>query len=252
MASRFWAVARRPRWIAALLLCLAIAGGFAALGQWQLERSVENAHVADLPDSEVAVPLDSIAEPQTAVTPAQFGRIVTVEPGSLEEFTVVTDRNNGGAEQGAVLLGHLVTRDGATLVVALGWAPDAETARAAAASPSWTGEPITGRYLPSEVPSDSDFEAGERSAISVAELINVWEDAVPAYGGYLIVETAWPGLDDIYSPAPDREVSLNVLNAFYAVEWAIFAGFAIYLWYRLVRDVVEREQEEAVAGATVD
>ncbi|HWM33117.1 MAG TPA: SURF1 family protein [Pseudolysinimonas sp.] len=246
MASGFWAVARRPRWIAALLLCLGIAAGFAALGQWQLERSVDNAQVAEAPDTEAAVPLSSIADPQTAVTPAQLGRTVTVEPGELVagDFVVVTDRNNGGTEQGAVLVGHLVTADGITLAVALGWAPDAETALAAAGTPSWAG-PVTGRYLPSEPPSSSDFEAGRRSAISVAELINIWPDATPAYGGYLNLESTWPGLEPIFSPEPDREVSLNVLNVFYAIEWVIFAGFAIYLWYRLVRDVVEREAEEA-------
>ena len=247
MASRFWAIARRPRWIAALLLCLALAAGFAALGQWQLSRSVDNAPVVDAPDTEDAVPLDSIAEPQTAVTPSQLGRRVTVEPGDLvaEDFVVVTDRNNGGPDQGAVLVGHLVAADGVTLVVALGWAGDAESALAAAAVPSWSGVPLVGRYLPSEPPSDSDFEEGERSAISVAELINLWPEASPAYGGYLILETPWPGLDPVYSPEPEREVGLNVLNVFYAIEWVIFAGFAIYLWYRLVRDVVEREQDEA-------
>jgi hypothetical protein len=39
---------------------------------------------------------------------------------------------------------------------------------------------------------------------------------------------------------------------FYALEWAIFAGFAIYLWYRLVRDVVEREAEPATGSPTVE
>jgi surfeit locus 1 family protein len=248
MASTFWAVARRPRWIAALLLCLGIAAGFAALGQWQLSRSIDNAQVADAPDTEVAVPLESIADPQTAVTPDQFGRTVTVAGQFVaEDFTVVTDRNNGADEHGAWLIGHLVDADGATVVVALGWAPDAEAALAAA-NPNGAGAvnagTLTGRYLPSEVPSDSDFEAGERSAISVAELINVWPDAVPAYGGYLIADVAWPGLDRIVAPAPSREVSLNLLNVFYAIEWVIFAGFAVYLWYRLVRDVVEREAEE--------
>jgi len=29
----------------------------------------------------------------------------------------------------------------------------------------------------------------------------------------------------------------------------VFAGFAIYLWYRLVRDTWEREQEEAADNA---
>jgi cytochrome oxidase assembly protein ShyY1 len=244
LSSRFWAVARRPRWIAALLLCLGFAAGFAALGQWQLQRSVDNAHVADTPDTEDAVPLDSIAEPQTAVTPAQLGRTVTVEGDwVVADSVVLTDRNNGGSEHGAWLVGHLITVDGVTLVVALGWAPDGGAAEAA--RDALPGGVLTGRYLPGEPPSDSDFEAGQHSAISAAELINIWPDAQPAYAGYLIAADAPPGLERIFAPQPEREISLNVLNVFYAIEWVIFAGFAIYLWYRLVRDVVEREAEEA-------
>ena len=44
---------------------------------------------------------------------------------------------------------------------------------------------------------------------------------------------------------------MNWLNIFYAAEWAIFAGFAFYLWYRLAKDQWEREVEEfedATAG----
>ena len=37
---------------------------------------------------------------------------------------------------------------------------------------------------------------------------------------------------------------MNWLNIFYAVEWAIFAGFAFYLWYRLARDAWEKEVED--------
>lgn len=240
-SRHFWSVARRPRWIAALLLCLGIAGGFAALGQWQLSRSVENAP-ADAPDSEAAVPLASIAEPQTEVTQPQLGRLVTVSGEFVsDDYLVVTDRNNGGDEQGEVLVGHLVTDDGITLVVALGWVPAGEEMM-------WGGyghEKLQGRYLPSEAPTDSDFEAGERSAIAVAELINLWPDATPAYGGYLVLDGPSGTLQQIYSPAPSREIEFNLLNLFYALEWAIFAGFAIYLWVRLVRDVVEREREQA-------
>jgi cytochrome oxidase assembly protein ShyY1 len=254
MTSTFWTVARRPRWIAALLLCLGIAAGFAALGQWQLSRSIDNAPVEGAPDTGAAVPLESIAEPQAAVTPAQFGRYVTVRGTFvLEDYTVITGRNNGGTDEGAVLLGHMTTTDGITLVVALGWAPDAGTAQAAADGlRSQLIVPLIGRYLPSEVPSDSDFEAGERNAISVAELINVWPDAVPAYGGYLVTATPVEGLQAIYSPEPSREVSLNLLNVFYAIEWVVFAGFAVYLWWRLVRDVVEREADERAETATVE
>jgi len=247
MASGFWAVARRPRWIAALLLCLGIAAGFAALGQWQLSRSVENAVVADAPDSEIAVPLERIAEPQTEVTQPQLGRRVTVSgelvPG---DFVVLTGRDDG-AGPGAWLVGHLVTGDGVSLAVALGWAPDAAAASDAEAAAGQIGGDLTGRYLPSESPQESDFEAGERSALAVSELINEWPEVGAVYGGYLVLDAPVPGLDRINSPAPSREVSLNLLNVFYALEWAIFAGFAIYLWYRLVRDVVEREHADAAS-----
>jgi surfeit locus 1 family protein len=40
-------------------------------------------------------------------------------------------------------------------------------------------------------------------------------------------------------------VQFNWLNVFYAIEWVVFAGFAVFLWFRLVRDAFEREHEEA-------
>jgi cytochrome oxidase assembly protein ShyY1 len=240
-SGSFWRVARRPRWIAALLLSLGIAAGFAALGQWQLSRSVDNAQVAEGPDTETAVPLDSIAQPQSPVTAPQFGRRVTVTGAFVPgDVAVITGRNNGGTEQGSTLVGHFVTVDGVSLVVALGWSPGDHPSTGALQQTR-----LTGRYLESEVASDSDFEAGEHNAISVAELINIWPDATPVYGGYLMLDDAPPGLDDIFSPQPEREISLNLLNVFYALEWVVFAGFAVYLWYRLVRDVVEREAGDA-------
>ncbi|EYT58573.1 hypothetical protein D514_0114505 [Microbacterium sp. UCD-TDU] len=64
------------------------------------------------------------------------------------------------------------------------------------------------------------------------------------YRPYLASTTATAGLVDISSPAPDEMSPVNWLNVFYAVEWAIFAGFAFYLWYRLAKDAWEREVEE--------
>jgi surfeit locus 1 family protein len=248
----FWNVARRPRWIAALVLSLALAAGFAALGQWQLSRSIENAVVVGAPDTEDAVPLDSIAEPQTFVSEAQLGRRVTVSgelvPG---DEVVLSDRNNGAASNGFWLVGHLLTDDGISLAVALGWAADRATAEAAITDSGSVSGALTGRYLPSEGPQESDFESGEHSALAVADLINIWADAGPAYGGYVVLAEPSPGLDPIVSPEPIKDVSLNLLNIFYAIEWVLFAGFAIYLWYRVVKDVVEREREEAAAPVGV-
>ena len=86
----------------------------------------------------------------------------------------------------------------------------------------------------------------------MAELINIWPDAQPVYGGYLVLDEPADGLEPIISPEPSREVSLNLLNVFYAIEWVIFAGFALYLWYRLVQDAVEKERDERAGDANVE
>ena len=238
--SRFSATARTPRWIAALLLALAIAASFAALGQWQLDRSVENVEVVDI-DTETAVPLEQIAEPGSGVTDAQQGRVVTVR-GDLvpDDFVVLSGRDNGGGARGTWLVGRLLTDDGVSLAVALGWsaADEPKPAPTDHSRAEWVG-----RYLPPEEPQSSDFEEGRRSALSVAELVNLWDEPGPVFGGYLVLAEPLDGLDPIRADAPEREVTLNWLNVFYAIEWVLFAGFAIYLWYRLVRDAVEREEE---------
>ena len=240
----FWAVARRPRWIGALLLALAIAAGFSALGQWQLARSVASAPV-DRADTETPIALTSLAEPGSSVTGTQLGRMVSVS-GTLVagDFVVLENRLNHG-KSGFWLIGHVVTRSGPELAVALGWAPTRAEAVAAQGSAT-IASPLIGRYLPSEAPDQPDVEKGVQSAASVPAFINQWTHfGGSVYGGYVVARTPAPGLDAIDSPAPSQEVSLNWLNVFYAAEWAIFAGFAIYLWYRLVMDVVEKEAQPA-------
>lgn len=250
-APGFWAVARRPRWIAALLLALAIAAGFSALGQWQLARSVASAPV-DRADTETPVRLASLATPGLPVTDTQLGRMVTVNGDLVDaDFVVLSNRLNGGTA-GFWLVGHVTTDGGAELAVALGWAPT--RARAVAAEQSATiSSPLVGRYLPSEPPDQPDVSKGVQSAASVPAFINQWSHfGGSVYGGYVVASEPVAGLARIDSPAPSQEVSLNWLNVFYAAEWAIFAGFAIYLWYRLVKDEVERQREPADGTATVE
>jgi len=250
-ASRFWTTARRPKWIGALVLALAIAASFALLGQWQLERSFEGGEVTE-EQTETVVPLDSIAVPQEPMMSAATGQRVVVQGTFVpRDFLVLSGRSNH-ADPGYWVVGHLVTTNGASLAVALGWA-ETEDAAASAVDQLSTVTPggeFGGRYLPTESPQQSDFEAGVRSALAVSELINIWEQ-VPdgVYGGYLVLADAPAGLEVIDSPPPVTEVSLNLLNVFYAVEWVIFAGFAVFLWYRLVRDDVE-DQLAAEAEAS--
>lgn len=242
----FWAVARRPRWIAALVLALAIASGFAALGQWQLARSVAAPAVVDS-RTETPTALTKVAVPDAPVTDPELGRMVTADatlvPG---DFVVLSDRINGG-KAGFWLVAHSTT-SGGDLAVALGWAPT-HAAAVAAEEDAAIRTPLVGRYLPSESPDQPGVEKGQQSAASVPALVNQWAslgDSV--YGGYVVAATPSAGLTKIDSPAPTQELGLNWLNLFYALEWALFAGFAIYLWYRLVKDEVEKESAPADAS----
>ena len=52
----------RPRWVAMLVLALAIAAGFALLGQWQLDRAIESGQVVER-STEMVLPLAEVAQP---------------------------------------------------------------------------------------------------------------------------------------------------------------------------------------------
>jgi len=241
----FWRIARRPRWIAALVLALGVAGGFAALGQWQLERSLESAAV-DERDTETPVALESVAEPQQIMTSEASGRLVSVSgTWAAGDDLAVTGRLSGDDGSGAAgqpgdwVVRHLVTDSGASLAVAVGFG---NVGAGIPSLPSGDAN-LVGRYVPSESPQVNDFEAGERSAISIADLINLWAEVDTVYSGYLVLDDAPTGLSTIAAPPPELAGEINLLNLFYAIEWVIFGGFAIYLWWRLVKDEQEKLAE---------
>ncbi len=262
-------IARRPKWIAALVFALAVVGGFAALGQWQLSRSIEGGEVQGV-ESEQYVPLESVATTGGPLTTDAVGQLVEFDVTYVPGDSVILVDRLVESERGSWVVAHGVVSgagegDGASIAVALGWVADEDAAAAAIAefeaSTPTSPTAVSGRYLPSESPQQSDFEAGTRTALAIADLVNVWAEAPDGvYGGYVVLDQAPAGLGTIPTPPPNREVSLNLLNVFYAVEWVIFAGFAVFLWWRLVRDEWEKEHggRDAVragrsgARATVD
>jgi surfeit locus 1 family protein len=246
-----WSVARRPRWIAMLVLAMVIAGGFAALSQWQLSRAIATGVVV-VRDTETAVPLETMATPQSPVTEVSNGQDVTAKGEWVADDYIVLSERLNGPKRGYWVVGHLAVATGggtAGLPVALGWSATEKQAKDAAAvlaKQAPASVTITGRYLPSEAPQDTDFEHGKLSTLAAGSILNIWKTVDPAgiYGGYVVIHSHVAGLERIDSPVPTSDVELNWLNIFYAIEWVVFAGFAFFLWYRLVRDAWEREVEE--------
>ena len=116
-----WSVATRPKWIAALFLALGVASIFGLLGQWQLDRSIEQATVLER-DTETVVPLDSVATPQSVTTSEASGRKVSVECSYIEGDDVDLTNRRTLQGVGQWLVPHCMTVDGSSLAVAVEFA----------------------------------------------------------------------------------------------------------------------------------
>lgn len=247
----------RPRWIALLAFSLVVAGVLAWLGQWQLGRAVDTSP-PEPGMTEVVRPLADVVQPGDYLPEPLVGQRVEVRGTWVaSDFIVVSSRFNDDVE-GYWVTGQLRVADAAqptSVAVATGWTPSLDQANAAAAElerqvaadPTAVVE-VTGRLISDEGPSvpPSGADPYTLTRMSPAMLLGRWHDItdVSVFRQYIASQTAIGPLDDIASPAPDERSRVNWLNIFYAAEWAVFAGFALYLWYRLARDAWEKEVED--------
>lgn len=239
----------RRRWIGVLGLCLIVAGVFAWLGQWQLERAIDTSPPAPGATEKVRPLTDVIQPGEYLPEPLGGQRVKTSGTWIPEDFIVISQRFNDG-EQGYWVTGQLRVAERTSVAVAIGWAAtraEADAARSALRAQGAATAEIIGRLIDDEgpdVPSGSD--SMELTRMSPAALLSRWHDIeeLNVYRPYLASVTAPTGLVDISSPPPREQSPIHWLNIFYAAEWAVFAGFAFYLWYRLAKDAWEREIEE--------
>jgi len=254
--------ALKPRWIAGLVFAIVISGVFVLLSQWQFGRSTQ----AETPVStatEDVRPLTSVLQPGSFFPGSVADQMVSATGRyDPQRQVLVAGRLNDGAKGYWIVTAFAVTDapalsgSGATpqtfIPVARGWVADPADA---AAPPSGTNE-LTGRLLPSESPLPrTDPGPGRASAVSVAELINDWN--VSSYPGFVAAKTELAGGTDVgaesavgpvrplrIGPQPPAQ-QVNWLNLFYSVEWVVFAGFALFIWWRLVKDDYRRDLEDA-------
>jgi hypothetical protein len=159
-------------------------------------------------------------------------------------------RANGEVLSGYWLIANsgVLLEDGdstASLSVGIGFAESlsvAETARAELMESIQAQAFLeqTGRYLQTEGPvalTDPD-KSYLLESFSLAQLVNLYKgNGAQSLAGFMVLE-ADPGfgLDRIVIAPPEAGTQVNWLTLFYALEWALFAGFAAFLWWRLVED----------------
>jgi len=245
MKPSFWQVARRPRWVAGLVLAAIVAVIFSLLMQWQLERTFNPVGVSV--DQLEPVPITELTRPGF-LEPFSFDRLVTAE-AELDSDNAYVVAQRLQLIDGETVEGYWVVAnsfvEGASLTLALGFTQDLATAQAAAADL----EPVTANIVGYVQPTEAVKPRvdGVLTSVVLGQLVNLYfSEPTPSHPVYLILESGIDiGLEPISIGIRQQEIEINWLTAFYALEWAFFALAAFYVWWRLVQDARVREAEQA-------
>ena len=232
MKPSFARTALTPKWIGAFFVAVGVALIFGFLGQWQLDRAFEQGPIDHSSKPAVAIDeLNPAGEPfRNEYADRKVTTNFTINPNA---YFVVENRQQNG-ESGYWLM-NLATANNANLLVAIGFSktePTQQTTTTNCAEGCF--------YEPSEDPKPNQKHF---QSVSVEQAVNL-TDALPnTYRGFVILPN--PGnknLETIDVGLTPKGDDLNLLNAFYALEWIIFSGFALFLWWRLVQDDVNRRK----------
>ncbi|MFI6034270.1 SURF1 family protein [Streptomyces sp. NPDC051315] len=251
-----------PRWWGINVFVLLAIPFCVFMGSWQLSRFESRVDDHRSAQERVSSERTEAARPFAEMLPvdkATSGRRVTAT-GRYGEQLLVPDRELDG-KRGFYVLTLLRTDAGKALPVVRGWL--AGTADAAKAPAPPAGEvTVTGALQASETPGDNGVSAqgglptGQTAAISAASLVNLV--SYDLYDAWITLDTADSGMKAVPASAPTGSgLDLKAFqNLGYTGEWFVFAGFVVFMWFRLLRREVEFAQDAelgiAPEGTTPD
>ncbi|MEY3846383.1 MAG: hypothetical protein RJA66_650 [Actinomycetota bacterium] len=240
-APHFFRLATQPKWIGALLLALFVAAIFGALGQWQLDRTFTK------------------DDPKTNTSSSAAALVHKNLMLDTQNVFIVDNRLQNG-ESGYWLIANAKDENLVSTTLALGWVKDLAAAERMRTSLMNTYQAeafldISGYPLPTEGPQPANSARPYLlHSVALGQLINLYSPDAPIESAkdYLAVSASSVqfsdgALEPIQVTYRDAE-RINWLSAFYFLEWMLFAGFAVFLWWRLVKD----EQIRLTAEASAD
>ncbi len=245
----------KPRWLGLFAFVLAVMIAFGMLGLWQLNVARDKGRAEEVRSA----PTQPVADVVTVLIPhGSFphdgnGRRITATgryDGPAQ--VLVTPRLLRG-ESGYWVVTPLVVRStGARIAVVRGFVTDP----AQAVAPDLATEvTVSGTLAPGESPAGDTAHAdpvlpdGQMAALDLSLLVNRWPGDL--YNAFVFATAEQPDVTSIASPAVERvpppalvSGTLSWRNAAYALQWWVFALFAAYMWWRMVRDDYETQRRE--------
>lgn len=226
-SNDFWSRARTPASILALLSLIAVCVLFFFLGKWQWDRT-QDILDAERAASMAAVPIGQIVQP---MNPEDYGRTVTAT-GSYREVDQVRigSRLSSDSVPGDWIVSALEIESGRSIAVVRGWVPQGQTF----ATPREIIS-IEGILQPSDTFYQGPLDpSGEVLIIDSEQLSAVWNTTL--FDGYIVMQSQSPmGVNSPESVPPTistADVAFPLQNFFYAIQWWVFALFAVTIYIR--------------------
>ncbi|MFI1964641.1 SURF1 family protein [Streptomyces pathocidini] len=246
-----------PRWWG-INLFVALGVPFCLfMGSWQLDRfeARVDSHQERQRDGAAAAEADAAPLARLLpVTKETSGRRATATGRYDDRQLLVPDRRLDD-RSGYYVLALLRTDGGEALPVVRGWLPgaaDTAARRGAVPAPPRGEVTVTGALQASENQGSDGVQAGgglpdgQVGVISAASLVNLVPYAV--YDAWITLPEGAGALRPV--PPVAAEGSGLDLKAFqnlgYTGEWFVFAGFVIFMWFRLFRREVEAQRDLAL------
>lgn len=228
---------RTRKWVGLTVLALVLIVAFGALGLWQWTRA-QDVLDAERAALEVPMPVVEIAPVGDRLPADAVGRRATATgaygPGAL----YVSDRALDGT-RGFWVLSPLDLGDGTVVAVLRGWVPTQEALATGEVAVSGVLQAMETFYKGSTAKGDVIV------AMTHDELTAAWGPQVRSGILFLTGQTpAFPGDPALVAPTVRTDVAFPLQNFFYALEWVVFSGFVVFVWWRWLR-IDARKPEEA-------
>ncbi|MFZ1372818.1 MAG: SURF1 family protein, partial [Nostocoides sp.] len=234
--ERVLRTAIKPKWLALLVLAALIAIAFVQLGRWQLGVAHDRARAAaiEAAGKEPAVEVTTLLVPHAQFPPAASGRMVTARGTYVAGQVLVTSRLLSGVTGYWVITPLRLRDSGAIFPVLRGWSqepilPDPPAGEVV----------VTASLAPGESPTEGSYPADQLGSVDLSILVNRWPgDLYNAFGFAQREQRGATAMDPApltHVPPPRPDTGLNGRNAAYALQWWVFAAFALVMWVKMVQ-----------------
>lgn len=208
-----------PRMVLLHVFALVALVGTGWLGAWQVGAWQENREDKALALRDAAaLPLDDVLGADDPFPGDSTGQPVSVSGEWLGDETVYVEHGSS-----SWVVTPVGTASGSAMLVVRGSTEDEEA------------PPVTG-----DVTLEGWLQPSSESGVRVVDVLQDMDRDL--YSGYVItrtpVEQALSPVSPDQLPKPDTFTSLR--NLLYGLEWWVFGGFVLFLWWRWSRDEIER------------